>query len=225
MQIGIQTAQIGRLASGAAVRNAARAAEELGYASIWVIDRLPVPVEPRSAYPHRDGVLPPSQRVALDPMQVLTASASVTSRIRVGTSVIVAPWYRPVLLARALTSIDVLSEGRLTVGLGLGWSEDEYAAVAVDRAGLGAKLDEVLDVLEAHWGGPIDGSGDSAATGPPDEVQVDGPGGVLHATNVLRSVQRPRPPLLLAAASDSGLNRVGRRADGWTTSCSDAELL
>ena len=182
MRIGIHTAQLGRLADPAAVRAAAAAAEQVGYSSLWVLDHLP------SAPADDDLELPRAVLPGLDPIAVLAATAVVTHRVRIGASVLVAPWYHPGLLARALTSIDVLSEGRLTVGLGVGLSPGELAALRMPRPELGARLEQTLDVLDAHWAGEQ---------------------GELHP------VQRPRPPVLLAAYGPAGLDRIARRADGW----------
>ena len=127
MRIGVSAAQYGRLATPAAVRAAAVAAEEVGYASLWVSDRL---------------TEPPS-RGQLDPLGVLAAVAGATRRVRLGTSVLVAPRYPPTLLVRALTTLEVLSEGRLLIGLGFG-----AAAGGPDRA---AHLDRVLDAIDQCW--------------------------------------------------------------------------
>ena len=105
-------------------------AERSGFASLWVMDRVLAPLEPRTPYPaSMDGELPAEQYSVLDPFVALTLAATATERIRLGTSVLVAPWYSPLLLARTLTAIDLASHGRLSVGLGLGWSVDEYDAV------------------------------------------------------------------------------------------------
>jgi alkanesulfonate monooxygenase SsuD/methylene tetrahydromethanopterin reductase-like flavin-dependent oxidoreductase (luciferase family) len=167
MRIGIQSAQAGPLADPAAVRSIAVAAEQLGYSSLWMVDRL---------------------GRTLDPVAVMAAVAAVTSRVRIGSSVLVAPWYPPALLARSLTTLDILSGGRLQVGLGTGVSGDERRAVGVPDDGLGDRVDAVLDELDARWG--------------PEEQD-------------LRPVQRPRPPVLLAAYGPLGLDRTARRADGW----------
>jgi probable F420-dependent oxidoreductase len=204
MRIGIASAQVGRLAEPAAVKAVAAAAESVGYSTVWVLDRLPRAVEPRDGYGGIDGVpLPPEQERALDPFAVMAAVAAVTERVRIGASVLVAPWYPPVVLARMLTSLDVLSEGRLTVGLGTGWSRDEYDAVNVDIRRRGRDLEEILDVLDAHWSDA-------------DVVSHEGElGRLAPAKNLLRPVQRPRPPVLLAAYTPAAMDRVARRADGW----------
>jgi alkanesulfonate monooxygenase SsuD/methylene tetrahydromethanopterin reductase-like flavin-dependent oxidoreductase (luciferase family) len=117
MRIGIGLPQLGRFADIDTLRRVAIAAEASGLSSLWAIDRLLVPVNPRSAYPaSADGTLPPEQRTAIDPIVALSVAATVTDRIRLGTSVLVAPWYPPVLLARALASVDVASAGRLAFG-------------------------------------------------------------------------------------------------------------
>jgi probable F420-dependent oxidoreductase len=170
MRLGVSLAQDGRSADPASVRSAAVAAEQVGYSSLWVLD------------------VSPACAPALDPLTVLTYAAAVTSRVRLGTSVLVAPWYRPALLARSLSSLDVLSDGRLTVGLGLGWSLDEYGAAGVPEEELGRRLDDALDVLTTAWA--------SDDLGP-------------------RPAQRPGPPVLLAGYTPEALDRVARRADGW----------
>lgn len=203
MLIGIQTVQVGRHADSAAVIAAAKAAERAGYSSLWVLDRLPAAIEPRNDYGNIPGVpLPAEQRRVLDPLAVLAASAAVTQSVRLGVSVLVAPWYPPALLARMLTSIDVLSDGRLSVGLGIGWSIDEYEAAGVEQRQLARKLETMLDVLDAHWAdGPIAYEGETLRIAP--------------SYNELRPVQRPRPPLLLAGYTSAALDRVARRGDGW----------
>jgi len=133
MRLGVALGQSGCLADPASVRSAAAGAEQVGYSSIWVVDRLSDPC------------------AVIDPIAALSYAAAVTDRVRLGTSVLVAPWYRPVLLARSLASLDLLSDGRLTIGLGLGSSQEEYKAVGVPHAERGRRLEEALDVLDAAW--------------------------------------------------------------------------
>jgi probable F420-dependent oxidoreductase len=213
MRLGVSLAQVGRLADPASVRSAAMAAEQVGYSSVWALDRLMAPVVPRTPYGNQTGAeLPPEAATALDPLTVLTYAAAVTTHVRLGTSVLVAPWYRPALLARSLTSLDVLSDGRLTVGLGLGWSLDEFEAVGVPQRELGRRLDEALDVLGAVWGA--------------DPVSYEGRHRrIAPAWMGPKPVQRPRPPVLLAAYTPDGLDRVARRADGWNPAGLPVEML
>jgi probable F420-dependent oxidoreductase len=204
--VSIHLPQLGRLAEPAAVRAAAVAAEEAGYSGVYVRDRLLGPIKPRTPYAATtDGEWPVEQRTALDPIGTLTLAATVTSRVRLGTSVLVGPWYPPMLLARALTTLDLISEGRLNLGLGLGWSIDEYEAVGVPQRHLGARADELLDVLDAAWGSdPVSYTGTRIQIAP---CYIDP-----------KPAQKPRPPIVLAARTPPGLDRVARRADGWNPS-------
>src|SRR6266850_2343477 len=107
----------------------ARHAEALGYRSLWVFQRLLCPVAPLNAYygaPNE--AWPEPFRSTLDPIVTLAFIAAQTERVRLGTSVLVAPFYSPVVLGKQLATLDVISRGRLTVGLGIGWSRDEYDA-------------------------------------------------------------------------------------------------
>ena len=106
------------------------------------------------------------------------------------------------LLARSLASLDVLSAGRLDIGLGLGWSADEYEAVGVPQRDLAARQEELLDVLDTVW---ADGT-----------VCYQGSHLSVAPTRIRpKPVQSPRPPILLAAYTPAGLERAGRRAQGW----------
>jgi len=203
MRVGLAVPQIGRFADPAATRAVAVEAEAAGFSALWALDRLLAPVNPRTPYPASpDGELPDEQYRVLDPIGVLTLAAAVTERIRVGTSVLVGPWYPPVLLARALTTLDQISAGRLTVGLGNGWSADEYAAVGQPQQHLGARSEELLDVLAAIW--------------TEDPVNYWGKWVTLAPSTVQpKPVQRSGPPILLAAYTPGALDRVARRGDGW----------
>lgn len=203
MKIGIGIPQLGHFADPEVTRTVANAAESAGFDSLWAIDRLLAPVAPRSAYPPSpDGALPAEQYTSLDPLVTLTVAASVTTRIRIGTSVLVAPWYPPALLARTLATVDRVSNGRLTVGLGLGWSIDEYDAVGVPMRALGTRIEEVLEVLAALWrDGIVDADTSREHIAP--------------STFCVKPAQSAGPPILLATYNPAGLERVARRADGW----------
>ena len=186
----------GRWATPDTIRRTARRAEELGYASLWTFQRVLSPA---------DGALGPSHRSVLDPVVPLAHVAGHTDRIRLGTATICAPFTAPALLAKTLTSLDVLSGGRLTVGLGMGWLPQEYAAAGVPFERRGERMDEYLRCLEALWTqDPVEFAGDfytvpRSHVGPPP-------------------VQRPHPPVLLGGAAAPALRRAGRLAQGWICS-------
>ena len=179
----------------------ASTAEQLGADSVWVGDRLLAPVHPTVGYGGTDDI-PVQFRTCLDPFVSLAVAATVTTTARLGSSVVVAPWYPPVQLARQLTSIDVISRGRLLPGFGIGWSPDEYQAAGAPFTRRGAQLDELLDTLETLWTtNPVKHQGDRWSI---PESWVD-----------LKPIQRPRPPIYLGAFTPVGLKRIGERADGW----------
>lgn len=211
MKLGVQLAQTGPTASPDAVRTAARAAEELGFDSVWVLDRLLAPVDPSVGYGGTDVEMPVEMAHTLDPVTTLAFAAAATDRIGLGTSVLCAPFYAPAVLARALTSVDVLSGGRLRVGLGMAWSPEELAAAGTSMAQRGARLEELLDVLDAWWGAdPVAHEGRFTTIAP--------------SIRGLKPVQ-PRPPVYLAAYTPAGLDRIARRADGWHPAGLPVELL
>ena len=199
--LGFSVPQFGESAHAELARFATTT-EHLGADSLWVGDRLLAAVDPSVNYPGTDGV-PEEFRISFDPFVALAVAATVTTRAQLGSSVLVTPWYPPALLARQLTSLDVISGGRLLPGFGIGWSPEEYQAAGVPFQRRGAQLDEILDALEQLWtANPVAHEGERWSI-PPSWV-------------ALKPVQRPRPPIYLGAFTPAGLKRIGRRADGWT---------
>ena len=203
MRIGVTLPSMGRLAQPHNLIDAAKAAEQLGYDNLWVADRLLYPVHPRTKYPvTADGSLPDAYKRVLDPLEVLTFVAAHTSRIGLGTSVLDLPFYNPVTLARRLTTLDILSNGRLRAGLGLGWSEDEFEAAGADRKNRGARADEFIGALKAIWSeDPVEFHGQYFTVAP----------SIIGA----KPVQRPHPPIYLAAYAPAALRRAATLANGW----------
>ncbi|MDI5964940.1 TIGR03619 family F420-dependent LLM class oxidoreductase [Streptantibioticus silvisoli] len=207
MRIGFALPQFHRQAHGIArTATFASEVEQAGAASLWVGDRNLAAVRPSVGYGGRGNTIPAEFNATTDPFILLGIAASATRNVLLGTHVLVAPLYPPVQLARSLTTIDLVSGGRLLPGFGVGWSPEEFRAAGVDFARRGARMDEVLDALEAIWGGdPAEYHG----------TQLSVP---LHHTP-LKPVQRPRPPIYLGALSERALRRVARRADGWLPVC------
>src|SRR5262249_25163125 len=151
VRIGFSLPQMGAIAGPESVTKIARRAEELGFDSLWVLDRLLYPLNPRTPYPIGDGSLPALYKRVLDPVETLTFAAAKTERIAVGTSVLNLPWYNPVLLARRLATLDVLSGGRLRLGFGIGWSQDEYEAAGMPWETRGKRADDYVNALKTIW--------------------------------------------------------------------------
>jgi probable F420-dependent oxidoreductase len=140
VKVGVHLPQYGRVAGPEAITIAARDAEELGFADVWVSDHIVHPAAQNY----------PSPRL-FDPLLTLAWAAAATESIGLGTSVMVVPMHEPVALANQLASLDALSKGRLTLAVGVGWSEAEYAAVGGDFATRGRRLDEALDLFRVLW--------------------------------------------------------------------------
>ncbi|ATL85688.1 TIGR03619 family F420-dependent LLM class oxidoreductase [Streptomyces samsunensis] len=202
MRIGFALPQFGPLAHHPEdIARFAHRAEELGADSLWVGDRLLAPVDPIVGYAGTD-VIPPEFRASLDPFTVLAAAATATERVQLGTNVINAPWYPPAVLARSLTTVDLLSAGRLLVGLGTGWSPEEYEAVDIPMAERGRRLDECLDALDVWW--------------TRNPVEYRGEHWTVPASHIdLKPASRPHPPVYLGAFAPAAMRRAARRADGW----------
>jgi probable F420-dependent oxidoreductase len=203
MKIGFALPNVGPVATPEAVSQVAQRAEALGYHSLWTIERFLYPVNPQVPYPvTADGKLPEPYKHVLDPLDALTFAAAQTKKITLGTSVLDMPYYNPVLLARRLSTIDFLSNGRLRVGLGLGWSKDEMDAAGAEMKTRGARADEFLQVLKTIW------------TENPAEFQgkfFQLPKSYIYP----KPVQKPHPPIYLAAFAPPALKRLATMADGW----------
>jgi probable F420-dependent oxidoreductase len=196
VDLGFALPTSGAWATPANVASVARSADERGFRTLWTFQRVLVP----TAFE-----LPSVYRSVLDPVVVLGFAAAVTSRARLGLAVVNGLFYAPAVLAKQLAAVDVLSEGRLDAGIGLGWSADEYAAAGVPMAGRGRRYDEWLDCLHhLLTEDPVSFEGEHY-TVPPSHI---GP----------MPVQRPRPPLLIGGSADAALRRAGSRGDGWISS-------
>ncbi|MDX3192733.1 LLM class F420-dependent oxidoreductase [Streptomyces sp. MN03-5084-2B] len=171
----------------------ARLSEELGYESVWA-----------SQHVFHAGYLADrlGGRPYYAPLPILTAVAAVTSRVRLGTSVLVLPYHHPVLLAKELATLDVLSGGRLTVGAGVGVIREEFDALGVEYDTRGARTDEALRVLKALW-----------TTRRPSFA------GRFHRFAGLdfspAPVQDPHPPVWIGGAGRAAMRRVAELGDGW----------
>jgi alkanesulfonate monooxygenase SsuD/methylene tetrahydromethanopterin reductase-like flavin-dependent oxidoreductase (luciferase family) len=154
--------------------------------------------------------------------------AAVTSRIRVGTSVLAAPRYGVAELVRSLASLDVLSEGRLTIGLGLGWSDATAPVAGPSGSGPTRHLEEVLDALDARWGELADEDARVAGRATATSAAAATATGTATASLAPADLvprRQVRPPVLLSASNPAGLARVARRADGWNPIGLDPDTL
>ncbi len=164
--------------------------EQLGYESVWVWDHILLGVDPY--FP------------ILDSLSVLTAVAARTETIRLGTGILVLPSRNPVVLAKQLSSIDQISNGRLTLGVASGWYKREFDAIGVPFNKRGDIMDQNLEILTRLWQ-------EDSVTGsyPPYEL--------ADAVMSPKPVQQPRPPILIGGYVDRVLKRAAVAGDGWLT--------
>ncbi|HEY8516517.1 MAG TPA: LLM class F420-dependent oxidoreductase [Candidatus Binatia bacterium] len=182
----------------------AKRAEELGFESVWVAEHLVFPTRFASRYPYTADGVPPIQPSTplLDPLLVLAQVAAVTSRIRLGTNVYLPALRHPLHVARLGTTLDVLSGGRLSLGIGVGWLEEEFRAVGVDFARRGALTRECVAALRCLWS--------------EDEPEFHGRTWSFGPVKFEpKPVQKPHPPLLLGGESEAALRRAAQIGDGW----------
>ena len=201
--VGLCLPQLGSHVTAACIERFCRRADELGYTSLWVQDHFLWPLEPRRGYGGRAGApVPLPYQSVFAPTELLAAAATWTSSVGLGTSVLVAGNHWPASLASRLATIDQLSDGRLIVGLSIGWNAEEHDASGTDIAQRGARIDDFLPALLACWAD--------------DPVAYNGPFFTIPPSMLgPKPVQRPHPPLLSGMWSPAGLERTCLHYDGW----------
>ena len=204
MQLGFGVPTSGSWATPQTCALLAREAEDLGYASLWTFQRLLCPLD------GDEPALAPQYRSVHDPLATLAYLAGKTDIARLGVAIVNLPFYAPIVLAKMLTTIDHACEGRLDVGLGIGWAAEEFTAAGVPMAARGTRAEDELRCLQAIWSDGV--------------VEYDGPYAQVPRSLVEpKPWQRPHPPILLGGAAEPALRRAGRSADGWISS-SQADL-
>ncbi len=187
----------GSWATPETITHVARRADELGYHGVWTFQRLLSPVDNSAGETYRS---------VHDPLVTLGYAAAVTRRVRLGVAIINVPFVSPILLARQATTVDILSGGRLDLGLGLGWSPDEFEASGVSLRQPGPAIRGV----------PV------RAAYNMDETRLSRTRVSSTASHrrewTWKPVQRPHPPILLGGTAVAALRRVGRLGDGWISS-------
>jgi probable F420-dependent oxidoreductase len=191
LKLGLYGLHRGSSAEPDTLARRARLAEEAGFESLWVGDHIILAA----------GLDDPPDQPRLEALTALTFLSAVTSRIRLAAGLIVLPQRQPVLLAKQLTSLDVLSKGRLTVGVGVGYVAAELQALGVSLADRGARTDEYLAAMRALWA-------DSTPS-------FDGRFVSFAGRQQPRPVQRPHPPIVVGGHSLSAYRRAVQAGNGW----------
>jgi probable F420-dependent oxidoreductase len=191
----------------AALADLAQAAEDLGYESLWLSDHIVIPERIASAYPYSpDGRFPtPATQPYLEPLAGLGYLAGVTRRIRLGTHVLVLPYRHPLLTAKMVATLDIVSGGRVDLGIGVGWMREEFEALGLEERVFtrrGAAADEQLRILNTVWIQDV-----ANFTG--EFYRFDRLGALPHP------LQKPHPPIWVGGHSAAALRRTARYGDGW----------
>jgi probable F420-dependent oxidoreductase len=206
MDIGVMLPVEGDLAGRQLILDSARQAEELGFHSVWVSDRMLKPVGPATGYPYsaeRGQIAFRADRNWLDPIAVMGLVTAVTSRVLIGTNVLVLPYRNPVVLAQEAASLDFLSDGRLLLGVGVGWMQEEFDALGVPRAQRGRRTDEYIRQMRDLWANPL------GVTTRGEFFNIEG------LALASRPARASGPPILIGGNSPAALDRTARLGDGW----------
>ena len=181
----------------------AREAEARGFHSLYVPEHTHIPVSRRTPPPTGDAALPEEYKRTLDPFVALAAAASVTSRIRLGTGICLVAQRDPIVTAKAVATLDLLSGGRFVLGVGVGWNEDEMESHGVAPGQRRARTREHVLAMQRLWA-------DDVASYEGEHVRVP------PSWSWPKPVQRPRPPIVMGGAPGPKLfAHIAEYADGW----------
>jgi len=201
MKLSVEFPSVAYREGPEAVQRLARAIERIGYDHIDIFDHVVMghPIEGRPPGPYN-----PAMPI-LEALMTLAHLAAVTTRVTLGTEVLVLPQREPTLVAKQVSTLDTLSGGRVRLGVGVGWQESEYDALGEPFATRGARMDEAIALLRAYWG----------------DARVDFTGRHYHATAMSMEPKPPQGraiPIWIGGYSEAAFRRVGRLGDGWLAS-------
>ena len=202
MKFGISFANVGTFVKGKGAARLAQAAESAGFDSLWTVEHILYPEGYESTYPYApDGKMPGSGRNPIpDPLVWLGYAAAVTSTIRLATGISILPERHPLTFAKEVATLDVLSGGRVTLGVGIGWLREEFDALGVPWERRGARTEEYAEVMRRVWA--------------EDDVTFDG-----EFVSFRRASSNPKPvagrvPIHIGGHSEAAARRAGRMGDG-----------
>ncbi|WP_225823641.1 LLM class F420-dependent oxidoreductase [Streptomyces naphthomycinicus] len=204
MRVGLHALGIGDGARPEIVRAVAHAAEAQGFSRLWAGEHVVLVDTPASRYPYSDDgrIAVPADADWLDPLLALSFAAAVTDEIGLATGVLLLPEHNPVVVAKQAATLDVLSAGRVTLGVGIGWSADEFTALGVPFAGRGRRTEEYLAAMRTLWR--------------EDVATFEGEFTRFRKVRVNpRPVRDRRIPVVMGGNGEAALRRAATLADGW----------
>lgn len=214
MKLGLMFVNSGPFAKPELLAHLAKTAEQRGFESLWTVEHVVIPHNYQTPYPYsRDGKIPGGEEVAIeDPLLPLAYAAAVTSRIRLATGILILPQRHPLYVAKEIATLDVLSRGRVILGIGSGWLKEEFDALGLDFHQRGARTDEAIAAMRVLWR-------ESTST--------------FHGKHFdFREVKSfPKPaqtggvPIHIGGHSPAAARRAGHTGDGFFPAIGDVEKL
>jgi probable F420-dependent oxidoreductase len=204
MRIGLFAIGTSKMAGGALLRALATNAERLGFSTLWVPEHVVLLDKYSSKYPYsQNGQLPaPTSAPIFDPFISLATMAAVTSKIHLATGICLVPEHNPLVLAKVVATLDFLSGGRVVLGVGIGWLEEEFRALGVPWERRAHRTREYIDVMRKLWSEEV-----SSFHG--EFVNFDG------VRSNPKPIQGARLPVFFGGESGPALRRVADYGDGW----------
>jgi probable F420-dependent oxidoreductase len=203
--VGLHALGIGNGSRPEILTAVARQAEQAGFATLWCGEHVVLVDQPRSRYPYSDDgkIAVPADADWLDPMLGLSFMAAATSKIRLATGILLLPEHNPLLVAKQAATLDVLSAGRFTLGVGIGWSAEEFQALGVPFARRAERTAEYVAAMRCLWA-------DEVSTFHGEFVRFDN-----VRVNPKPARRRKKIPVVVGGTSDAALRRVAQYGDGW----------
>ncbi|MGH8012422.1 MAG: LLM class F420-dependent oxidoreductase [Candidatus Binataceae bacterium] len=214
MKIGLMFANSGPFSQPEMLAGLAQHAEACGVESIWTVEHVVIPHDYQSLYPYsKSGKIPGDEDVAIsDPLLPLAFAAALTSGIRLATGVVILPQRNPLYLAKEIATLDVLSNGRVILGIGSGWLKEEFDALGLDFHTRGARTDEAIVAMRALWrDNPSSFHGKHFNFGP--------------LMSFPKPIQKNGVPILVGGHSPAAARRAGRLGDGFFPALGEADKL
>ena len=215
MKVGIMFANVVRFGTHEGAVALAKAAEDSGVESLWTVEHVVVPEGYASPYPYSPtGKMPGDERAPIpDPIAWLSYMGALTKTVRLATGILILPQRNPVVLAKECATIDTLTNGRLTLGVGIGWLEEEFQAIGVPFHERMGRTDDHIEALRALW------SEDETHTGPFSKF--------ANARSYPKPVQQGGIPIVVGGHTKGAARRAGRLGDGFFPARPDnlAELI
>ncbi len=214
MKLGLMFVNSGPFARPELLAHLAKTAEERGFESLWTVEHVVIPHNYQTPYPYsRDGKIPGGEDVAIpDPLLPLAYAAAVTSRIRLATGILILPQRHPLYTAKEVATLDVLSRGRVILGIGSGWLKEEFDALGLDFHQRGARTDEAIAAMRVLWR-----EGASTFHGKHFDFR--------DVKSLPKPAQAGGVPIHIGGHSPAAARRAGRMGDGFFPALGEVDKL